>query len=67
MGNLPNFLEVVAESPSYLRKESPIFRDEYIFPYQGLTFPYQGLILPYQILSLRIRGLETRKFADKYP
>ena len=66
---------MVAESPSYLMRESPIFKDKYvfpylglIFPYLGLIFPYQGLILPYQILFLReVWDLETWKFADKYP
>ena len=59
---------MVAKSPSYLRKESHIFRDKYIFPYLGLIFPYQGLILPYQILFLKeVRDLETRKVANKYP
>ena len=59
---------MVVDSPSYLRKESPIFRDKYVFPYLRLIFPYQGLILPYQRLFLReVWNLETRKFADKYP
>ena len=46
--------------PPYLWKESPIFRDQYVFPYLGLTFPYQGLLLR------EIWDLETRKFMDKY-
>ena len=59
---------MVAEFLAYLRKESPIFRDKYVFPYLGLIFPYQGLILPYQGLLLQeVWDLETRKFADKYP
>ena len=59
---------MVAESPSYPKKESPIFRDKYVFPYLGLIFPYQGLILPYQRLFLRkVWDLEARKFADRYP
>ena len=54
-----------AESPSYLRKEYPIFRDKYVFPYQRLIFPYQGLSFPYPGLSLRgVRDLEIGKFAD---
>ena len=42
-----------AKSPSYLGKESPIFRDKYVFPYQRLILPCQGLSFPYPILSLR--------------
>ena len=62
------YKKLVAKSPSFLRKESPIFRDKYVFPYLGLIFHYQGLIIPYQRLFLRkVRDLETRKFADKYP
>ena len=59
---------MVVESPSYLRKESSIFRDKSIFPYLRLIFPYQGLILSYQRLFLReVWHLENRKFEDKYP
>ena len=58
----------MAESSSYLKKESLIFRDKYVFPYQGLIFPYQGLIFPYRRLFLReVRDLKTRKFENKYP
>ena len=50
-----------AESPSYVGKESLIFRDKYVFPYLGLISLYQGLFLR------EIWDLETRKFMDKYP
>ena len=53
VGDLPDLLKFVAKSPSYLMKESPIFRDKSILPYLGLTFPYQELILPYQRFFLR--------------
>ena len=53
------------DSPSYLGKESPIFRDKYVFPYQRLIFPYQGLSFPYPGLSLRgARDSKVGKFAD---
>ena len=52
---------MVVESPSYLGKESPSFRDKYVFPYLELIFPYQGLFLR------EIWDLETMKFMDKYP
>ena len=59
---------MIPESPSYLRKESPSFRDKSALPYLGLIFPYQELILPYQRLFIReVWELETRKFVDKYP
>ena len=51
---------MIVESPSYLGKESPIFRDKYVFHYLGLIFPYQGLFLR------EIWELETRKFMNKY-
>ena len=41
MKDLLDLYKFVAESPSYLRKESPIFRDKYVFPYLGLIIPYQ--------------------------
>ena len=52
---------MVVESPSYLGKESPIFRVKYVFPFLGLIFPYQELFLR------EIWNLETRIFMDKYP
>ena len=53
------------ESPSYLGKESPIFKDKYVFPYQRIILPCQGLSFPYLGLSLQgIRDSEARKFAD---
>ena len=52
---------MVVECPSYLGKKSPIFRDTFVFSYQGLIFPYQGLFLR------EIWDMETRKFMDKYP
>ena len=52
---------MVVESPSYLWKESPIFRDKYVFLDLELIFPYQGLFLR------EIWDLETMKFMDKNP
>ena len=52
VGDLPDLWKIVAESPSYIKKESPIFRNKSIFLYQGLIFPYRGLILSYQRLFL---------------
>ena len=45
---------MVVESPFYLGKESPIFRDKSVFPYQGLFLR-------------EIWDLETSKFMNKYP
>ena len=54
-----------SESPSYLGKESPIFRDKYVFPYQRLILHYQRLSFPYLGLSLRgVRDSEAGKFTD---
>ena len=52
---------MIVESPSYLEKESLIFRDKFVFPYLGLIFIYQRLFLQ------EIWDLETRKFMDKHP
>ena len=55
------------ESFFYVRKESLIFRDKFVFLYLGLIFPYQELITPYKkLLSREVWDLETRKFTDKY-
>ena len=57
-GIFPIYRQWFVESPSYLGKEYPIFRDKYVFPYQRLPFYYLGL-------SLRgVRDSETGKFAD---
>ena len=52
----------LAESPSYLWKESPIFRDKYVFSNQRLILPCQGLSFPYPRLSLRgVRNSKVRE------
>ena len=43
VGDPPDLQTMVVESPSYLRKKSPLVKDKYDFPYIGLIFPYQGL------------------------
>ena len=52
-----------SESPSYLGKESPIFRDNFVFPYQRLILSCHGFSFPYPGLSLQgINDSEARKF-----
>ena len=40
VGDLPDLYKIIVESSSYLMKESPIFRDKFVFPYIALIFPH---------------------------
>ena len=63
--DLSDLSTMVCRISSYLGKESLIFRDKSVFPYQRFILPYQGLSFPCTGLSLRgAKDSEAGKFAN---